>query len=85
MEIPIPQLNPKNKMEFFRLLLLSPRDISNPSTIARIERTYNSTGGRYVGIIFQLHEKSPSGNGTVAFMKLQERHVDPDLVRYPSS
>ncbi|PMD39886.1 hypothetical protein L207DRAFT_512850, partial [Hyaloscypha variabilis F] len=39
--------------------------------MARIERLYHSSGGRHVGLIFLLNEKSPKNNGTVDFMNLQ--------------
>jgi len=43
--------------------------------MARIERLYHLTGGRQVGIIFLLQEKSPNGSGTIPYMNLQCRLV----------
>ncbi|TVY57111.1 hypothetical protein LCER1_G000796 [Lachnellula cervina] len=69
--IQVPRHNSDNR-EFFRLLLLSTSDVEHPGTaMARIERLYHQTGGRQVGIIFLLQEKSPNGNGTISYMNLQ--------------
>ncbi|APA06718.1 predicted protein [Sclerotinia sclerotiorum 1980 UF-70] len=61
-----------DEREFFRVLLLSSSDMQSSSNIfARIERLYHQTGGRNVGIIFLLHEKQSSDNGTKEYINLQ--------------
>ncbi|KAE8448388.1 hypothetical protein EG329_009632 [Mollisiaceae sp. DMI_Dod_QoI] len=72
MEIPVPQPNRKSNIDMFKFILLSAHNM-NPSTnaIARIERLYHKFGGRNVGVIFLLQEKSPQGNATSTFMELQ--------------
>ncbi|TVY45122.1 hypothetical protein LOCC1_G002608 [Lachnellula occidentalis] len=69
--IQVPRHNREHR-ELFRLLLLSASDLEHPGTaMTRIERLYHQTGGRKVGIIFLLQEKSPNGNGTISYMNLQ--------------
>lgn len=41
----------------------------------RIQHLYHHTGGQNIGILFLLNEKTPKGNGKVAFMDLQVRYV----------
>ena len=61
-------------MEFFRMILLSSSDLQPLATaMARIERLYHSSGGRYVGVVFLLNEKSPKSDGTMDFMTIQAR------------
>ncbi|KAE9381481.1 hypothetical protein N431DRAFT_476303 [Stipitochalara longipes BDJ] len=70
--IPLPRRGQRDQMEYFRLILLSSSDVQPPApAMARIERLYHSSGGRHVGLIFLLNEKSPKGNGTIDFMNLQ--------------
>ncbi|TVY42300.1 hypothetical protein LSUB1_G001054 [Lachnellula subtilissima] len=69
--IQVPRHNSDHR-EVFRLLLLSASDVERPGTaMSRIERLYHQTGGRQVGIIFLLQEKSPNGNGTIPYMNIQ--------------
>jgi hypothetical protein len=73
MAIPVPR-HKGDHQEFFRLLLLSPADIQPlEPAMARIERLYHQTGGRQVGIVFLMQEKSSGGNGTISYMNLQSR------------
>jgi hypothetical protein len=61
-------------MEYFRMILLSISDLQPLTTaMARIERVYHCSGGKYVGVVFLLNEKSPRINGTVDFMNLQAK------------
>lgn len=56
----------------FNILLLSPSDLQPPANaIARVERLYHKNGGKNVGVMFLLQEKSPQANGTPALMELQ--------------
>jgi hypothetical protein len=72
--IPLPQYQPGDQQEFFRLILLSSSDLQTPKAeMDRIERLHHQTGGRHVGVVFLLQESAPIGNGTIAFMKLQAR------------
>ena len=71
----LPRLRPEDEKDWFRLLLLSSVDLKSPTTsMARIERLYHQNGGKHVGIVFLLNEKSPSRNGTIALMELQARY-----------
>ncbi len=71
----IPQLHQDDARESFLLLLLSPTDLRmDGNAMARIERLYHHNGGRNIGILFLLREKTPQGNGTIAFMNLQARY-----------
>ncbi|PMD24925.1 hypothetical protein NA56DRAFT_668815 [Hyaloscypha hepaticicola] len=72
--IPLPRRGQREQPEYFRMILLSSSDLQPQGTeMARIERLYHSNGGRHVGVIFLLNEKSPKGNGTIEFMNLQAR------------
>jgi hypothetical protein len=75
----LPKYQQEEKQQFFRLLLLSASDISDPATaLPRVERLYHLAGGRHVGIIFLLQEKTSGNNGTFGYMNLQARHADLD-------
>ena len=73
--LPLPQPDQQEQKHLLRILLLSSTDIQTSSnSMARIERLYNQTGGRLVGIIFLLRESNVSlEDGTRALMSLQAR------------
>jgi hypothetical protein len=72
--IPLPRRGQRDQIEYFRVVLLSSLELQPLTTaMARIERLYHSSGGRHVGVVFLLNEKSPKGNGTIDYMSLQAK------------
>ncbi|KAH7364150.1 hypothetical protein BKA65DRAFT_389196, partial [Rhexocercosporidium sp. MPI-PUGE-AT-0058] len=70
--IPLPKHNHDESHALFLLLALSPSDLQSPaSAMERIQHLYHHTGGRDVGVLFLLNEKTPKVNGTIAMMELQ--------------
>ena len=70
----MPRPGQPDQKEYIQLILLSSSDLQPLApAMARIERLYHSSGGRHVGVIFLLNEKSPKSNGIIDFMNLQTR------------
>lgn len=70
-DIALPSKRPAGQPDFFRIALLSASDMqSKESTMDRLERLSNLTGGKDVGVVFLL-ASSPRVNGMIAYMQLQ--------------
>ena len=73
--IPLPNRRQPGQQESFLLILLSSSEIQPLETeMDRIKQLYHSNGGRHIGVIFLLNEKSQKGNGTLDYMTLQARY-----------
>ncbi|KAK2060528.1 hypothetical protein LY76DRAFT_509826 [Colletotrichum caudatum] len=64
--IPLPQQG-----RFFRLVLLSPKDVGTAATEERLERLFNLDGGRDAAVVFLLDQQEQGTSPTEAFMTLQ--------------
>ncbi|GKT41866.1 uncharacterized protein ColSpa_02047 [Colletotrichum spaethianum] len=62
---------PQQQGRFFRLVLLSPKDVGTAVTEQRLERLFNLNGGRDAAVIFLLGPQGQEGNPMVVFMNLQ--------------
>ncbi|GKT75346.1 LOW QUALITY PROTEIN: hypothetical protein ColTof4_07769 [Colletotrichum tofieldiae] len=68
-DVALPLLQQEGR--FFRLVLLSPKDVGTAVTEQRLERLFNLNGGRDAAVIFLLDQQGQDANPTVAFMNLQ--------------
>ncbi|KAK2042605.1 hypothetical protein LZ31DRAFT_469995 [Colletotrichum somersetense] len=62
---------PQQQGRFFRLVLLSPKDVGTAATEERLERLFNLDGGRDAAVVFSLHQQEQGTSPTEAFMTLQ--------------
>jgi hypothetical protein len=61
--------------DVFHLLLLSPEDIDNPHTLARIQQLHHPSNGRNAALLFLLHHPEGTQAAMKPFMDLQIQYA----------
>lgn len=63
-------------VDIYYLLLLSPEDLSDPTTLSRIQHIHRLTSGRNAGLVFSLQPQEPGDTVQPAMQPFMELHVE---------